>query len=260
MTARGGADYNAFVEKFKPKKTTDDCYTPELVYQAVASWAANAYGVNPACFVRPFWPGADYAARNYAPGEIVVDNPPFSILAQIIRTFTQRGVRYLLFAPALTLITAPECRPCYLPCGVTITYENGAQVATSFVTNLEPGRAMRVAPELYAAVDAANAAQLAARKAPPLPRYAYPDQVVTAAMAQRWGKYGVGFCAGWDEVIYTNGLDAQKAVGKSIFGGGFLLRERAAAERAAAEQWTLSDRERGLLGMPPQETDQVKLF
>lgn len=25
-------DYEAFVEKFKPKKTTDDCYTPPHVY------------------------------------------------------------------------------------------------------------------------------------------------------------------------------------------------------------------------------------
>ena len=25
-------DYDGFVEKFKPKKTTDDCYTPPAVY------------------------------------------------------------------------------------------------------------------------------------------------------------------------------------------------------------------------------------
>lgn len=28
-------EYKKFVDKFKPKKTTDDCYTPELVYDAV---------------------------------------------------------------------------------------------------------------------------------------------------------------------------------------------------------------------------------
>ena len=28
-------DYEGFVEKFKPKKTTDDCYTPPAVYEAV---------------------------------------------------------------------------------------------------------------------------------------------------------------------------------------------------------------------------------
>ena len=26
------ADYEGFVDKFKPKKTTDDCYTPAEVY------------------------------------------------------------------------------------------------------------------------------------------------------------------------------------------------------------------------------------
>lgn len=30
--------YEQFVEKFKTKKTTDDCYTPELVYKAVSDW------------------------------------------------------------------------------------------------------------------------------------------------------------------------------------------------------------------------------
>ena len=35
----GNEKYNAFVEKFKPKKTTDDCYTPPAVYEIVADWS-----------------------------------------------------------------------------------------------------------------------------------------------------------------------------------------------------------------------------
>ena len=31
-------DYEGFVEKFKPKKTTDDCYTPPEVYNEVMAW------------------------------------------------------------------------------------------------------------------------------------------------------------------------------------------------------------------------------
>lgn len=50
-------DYKQFVEKFKPKKTTDDCYTPENVYAAVVQWARDQYGIDPANIVRPFWPG-----------------------------------------------------------------------------------------------------------------------------------------------------------------------------------------------------------
>lgn len=49
-------DYEGFVEKFKPKKTTDDCYTPPPVYEAIADWVANEYGVSREDFVRPFYP------------------------------------------------------------------------------------------------------------------------------------------------------------------------------------------------------------
>ena len=31
-------DYEGFVDKFKPKKTTDDCYTPAEVYGAVLNY------------------------------------------------------------------------------------------------------------------------------------------------------------------------------------------------------------------------------
>lgn len=34
-------EYKQFVEKFKPKKTTDDCYTPPEVYEAVKQWVLS---------------------------------------------------------------------------------------------------------------------------------------------------------------------------------------------------------------------------
>lgn len=43
-------DYEAFVGKFKPKKTTDDCYTPPEVYEAVADWVANEYNLDKSFF------------------------------------------------------------------------------------------------------------------------------------------------------------------------------------------------------------------
>ena len=67
-----GENYAAFKEKFKPKLTTDDCYTPEPVYEAVAAWAAQKYGLRQEDFVRPFWPGGDYQAMEYSPGAVVV--------------------------------------------------------------------------------------------------------------------------------------------------------------------------------------------
>jgi hypothetical protein len=45
------AKYQAFVDKFKPKKTTDDCHTPENVYNAVADWVQSEYGISKKIFV-----------------------------------------------------------------------------------------------------------------------------------------------------------------------------------------------------------------
>ena len=39
-------EYAAFVEKFKPKKTTDDCYTPENIYNAVRDWVLAEYNIS----------------------------------------------------------------------------------------------------------------------------------------------------------------------------------------------------------------------
>lgn len=53
----GDEEYQAFLDKFVPKKTTDDCCTPELVYDAVAKWVAEEYHVAPRHFVLRCRPG-----------------------------------------------------------------------------------------------------------------------------------------------------------------------------------------------------------
>ena len=240
-------EYKAFVEKFRAKKTTDDCYTPERVYDAVADWAAAEYGTARERFVRPFFPGGDYERFEYPDGCAVVDNPPFSILSKIISFYAGRGIRFFLFAPALTLFSSSSSSACCIPCGVSITYENGANVPTSFVTNMEDRRLrVRTAPDLYQAVKTANDANLAESKKS-LPRYEYPDNIITAAMVQRWCKYGVEYRLSVADSRPISALDAQRSRGLSIFGNGYILSSRAAAERAAAERWKLSARERELV-------------
>ena len=246
------AEYRAFVDKFKTRKTTDDCETPGNVYDAVAGWVAEEYAVKPP-FVRPFWPGGDYERAEYPEGCVVVDNPPFSILAKIEANYLARGVRFFLFAPTLTLFNSDR-RVCFIPCGSKITYVNGANVNTSFVTNLDTAQ-VRSAPELYRRIKAANDAnEKAATKQ--LPKYSYPDHVLTAAAAYQYSHYGVDFRMEREDCVFIRGMDAQAQRGKSCFGGAFLLSDRAAAERAAAERaaagvepmtWTLSERERAIV-------------
>ncbi len=261
-------DYLEFLDKFKAKnkKTTDDCYTPAIVYDAVAKWVENEYKVSRKEFVRPFYPGGDYKSEKYPKGCIVVDNPPFSILAEILNFYKDNGVLFFLFAPTLTLFSISSSSTA-LPCNITVTYENGAKVNTSFLTNLED-RAIRFksCPSLYKAVQAASD-EYAKKLHKEVPRYSYPDYVVTAAFVARLSKYGIPFEVSVGQSCAISALDSQKDTKKAIYGKGYLVSEKAAAEKAAAEKaaaekaaaekaaaekaaatrWTLSDRERAII-------------
>ena len=228
----GNDEYNAFVEKFENKKTTDDCYTPDNIYDAVANWVAKEYGLDRKNFVRPFYPGGDYESEVYAPDAVVVDNPPFSILAKICQFYIERGIKFFLFAPTLTLFSADTPEICHIAADCDITYENGAVVNTSFKTNLEDGIALRTAPELTFAVMDADAENTKSNQN--LLKYAYPDHVVTAAKVSSWSGWGIDFKVPRSAALKISDLDAMKAQNLSIFGGGFLLSDIEAAKAAKA--------------------------
>ena len=241
--------YEEFVEKFKPKRTTDDCFTPPLIYDTVRDWACAEYGIDPDSIVRPFWPGGDYERFDYPEGCIVLDNPPFSILAKICAYYLERNIPFFLFAPGLTAFCGKSVcmRMNHIICDADIEYENGAIVHTAFVTSYGGDEVARTAPELHKKIEAAMKTIRASQKAA-LPKYEYPDHIVTAALLQRYSKYGVDFRVRRGDAAYITALDEQRAQGKAIFGGGLLLSaqkaaERAAAERAAARRWKLSERE-----------------
>ena len=238
------AEYDAFVEKFKPKKTTDDCYTPPLVYDAIRDWACAEYEIDPQTIVRPFYPGGDYENFKYPEGCTVLDNPPFSILTKICRFYLDRKIKFFLFAPSLTAFSSEDTvlRMNHIICDADITYENGAVVRTAFVTNLDKDIVAETAPDLREAIAAAMR-QIKAETAKTLPKYAYPMHVLTAAMLQKYAHYGVAMTVRRSDCTAIGALDSQRLNRKAIFGGGLLLSERAAAERAAAHTWELSERE-----------------
>ena len=141
-----GESYEDFVNKFKIKKTTDDCYTPPHIYEKVKEWAVKEYNLSGKIIERPFYPGGDYINYNYTENSVVIDNPPFSILSKIIDYYNEHNIKYFLFAPHLTLFTLYRAK-CHVVTKSKIIYENGARVATSFVTNLEDN-VIRTAPDL----------------------------------------------------------------------------------------------------------------
>lgn len=235
-------NYEEFVEKFKPKLTTDDCYTPEPVYEAVVKYCEEQYHIIRDQIIRPFYPGGDYESVDYT-GRVVVDNPPFSILAKIVRFYAVRQIPFFLFAPTLTLFTSHSPFVCYIAVGATVIYENGASVNTSFITNMEAGTQARSDPELYHKITKA-VKEYRAQSVKERPKYEMPDAVVTATKLAYYSKYGVDFQVLSSRSRFIRSIRSMREADKAIFGGGFLLSERAAAERAAAYRWELSDEEK----------------
>lgn len=242
-------EYDAFLDKFQPKLTTDDCYTPANVYAAVLAWAVDRYGLQGAEVLRPFFPGGDYQTAEYPDGCVVIDNPPFSILSEICAWYDEHRVRYFLFCPGMTTFSINAGRCNYLPCGNSIMFDNGADISISFLTNMGEYK-IELAPDLYAAVAAADTINRQAARAEH-PVYSYPDCVASVAI-NKLAKYGQTLRIRAEDAVFVRALDSQKDQGKAIYGGGFLLSasaaaEKAAAEKAAALRWSLSERERTLI-------------
>lgn len=241
-----GETYEEFVNKFKPKKTTDDCYTPPEIYSAIKDWAVEKYGLQGRKILRPFWPGGDYESEIYESDSVVIDNPPFSILSKIVRFYMERGIPFFLFAPTLTLfnVASGECN--YVVTSVDIIYENGAAVDTSFVTNMGDFKIISC-PALTRKLEGI---QQGAKKAL-LPKYEYPKNVISGALLQSVANYSeieIKSCE------FIRKLDKQK--NKGVFGGAFLISDKDAEkilqarkqkDEARKQIWELSDRERAII-------------
>lgn len=224
-------EYDGFVEKFKPKKTTDDCYTPPEVYDVVLKHVREKYNIaNDVPIVRPFYPGGDYEHYDYPEGCVVVDNPPFSIFSKILDFYQARGIRFFLFAPQLTALGAVARRQglTFVSTNATVIYNNGANVKTGFVTSFSPEIAFTTSPSLYQRIEDAQAKKVA-QKIIELPRNVF--NVKVANKISYTG--GVEFELKWHEVVSTCRCSRTM---KWIFGGGFLICDKAAERAERAEK------------------------
>lgn len=247
------------------KRTNDECYTPPSIYEIVRDWACREYGIDPARIVRPFYPGGDYQAFDYSGGAVVVDNPPFSILAEIYDWYLAQGVPFFLFAPSLTIFSMKK-RFGEMNCVVVdcdIRYKNGILVRTSFLTSFGDGIVAQTAPELTEAINR-EIRRLEGKETAPRPKYAQPDEIVTAAMLQKYSANGIEWKIRREDCVRIRGLEEQGKEKcpdgrhkREIYGSGLLLSEqktaehtaikRAVAARTAPPVWPLSDLEKALV-------------
>lgn len=250
-------DYESFVEKFKSKKTTDDCYTPAPVYDVVKEYVLkNLLPPGNWKIERPFYPGGDYqkASEQYDENTVVIDNPPFSILSKILRFYEEHQIKFFLFAPHLTVLSSIgglSATAVVLTCS-RIRFHNGACVAISFPTNmLPPGEMIRVDPGLQGAIFLAMQGQAQAKTKPV---NKYPEEVQSLPSLTYLLSYGNGkrISIPRKETKFIRRLDC----GHRLFGAGLLVSHgiaglvaeaRRRAEETRSNTYELSPREKAIV-------------
>lgn len=133
-----GETYEQFIAKFNKEyaKTTDDCNTPLEIWKIVLNYVKGKYNVKEEDIIRPFYPGGNYKEEDYT-NAVVVDNPPFSIIKEIITFYEENNIKYFLFCDGRSFGNKLTPNNCILLLNESITYENGANIKTAFITNME---------------------------------------------------------------------------------------------------------------------------
>lgn len=235
-------DYEGFLDKLEPKKTTDDCYTPKEVYDVILEYVSNHANLQGKRILRPFYPGGDYTQIEYQENDIVIDNPPFSIITKICKYYLERNIKFFLFGPHLTAFSSNiDCT--HIITSSDITYENGATIKTAFLSNMFGDVKIigdHVLREKLKEVNDLNNKKL--------PKYIYPNHIITVSKIAYCVERGVSISIDKSNVKHYRRMDAQVKHGKALFGSGFLVSDKAAAEAAAAVDdnvivWELSEKE-----------------
>ena len=217
--------YDEFTAKFdlSHKKTTDDCYTPPEVYNCVKDYFLEQFpDWKDRPIVRPFCPGGDFERFDYPDNCVVIDNPPFSIFAKIVRWYIDHDIQFALFAPHLTCVVRDTDITYYIA-SAKITYENGAFVCTSFVTNHESDYRVVDACELSRRIAEAQG-KIHGRKCV----LSHSKNIITPGLAGKFLGSGA-LNIRKDECVYTD-----KEGNRTLFGIGFLISDRKAEELAEA--------------------------
>lgn len=218
ITRQKYEDYQTFIDKFKPKLTTDDCLTPPEVYNAVLEWINdNICSLEGKRILRPFYPGGNFTAEEYTPDTVVIDNPPFSFFAKIQSWYNERNIKYFLFSPGLTAFNSNRGMNTTVLIGNPVIFSNGAKVNIAFKTNMADDTAIILSPTLDNAIKEAQQ-----QNKSNAPKLVWPDNIQNSARLKAYIKrLRSDYKIQHEECVFTS-----KACGRSIFGGGVYLNSR----------------------------------
>lgn len=183
-------------------KTTDDCFTPKDVYEAVVKYVGSIYDLTDKVILRPFYPGGDYRNAEYPENGVVIDNPPFSQFVPIVSFYSAANIPFFLFGNGLTI------GRCYNYCtavivDTTITFENGAKVNCNFASNLYKDLQVVTSPKLSKMIAECPSQDTKVN----LPSFKYPDELLTISDLQSICRAGVDYQVRRSESHIVGNLD-----------------------------------------------------
>ena len=220
-------DYEGFLAKFQDNpKTTDDCFTPKDVYEAVVEWLGTVYDMTDKVILRPFFPGGDYENSDYPENGVVIDNPPFSMFTKICAFYSRHKIPFFLFGPGMTITSCCKCGCTAVMVDNNIVWENGAVVRVDFASNLFGDIVAMTAPKLRQMLAACPSQNV--KKA--LPQFSYPAEVVRVSDFHVICSGDVDYVLRRSECDLTKKLDYKDG----MFGDFFLVSSDKGAEKEAA--------------------------
>ena len=128
---------------------TDEHYTPKHIMGAVKQYAyKHGYLKKDDWIIRPFYKDNDYTKECYI-NRVVFDNPPFSIMSNIVNYYCENNIKFFLFMPGLTAFSAfhynhNKNNITIILIHDSITYSQNIAVSTAFVTNIDPYESDRI--------------------------------------------------------------------------------------------------------------------
>ena len=253
-------DYDSYIAKFqKNNKTTDDTYTPKDIYEAVLNYVRSIYPMEGKEVLRPFYPGGDYEHAEYPEDGVVIDNPPFSMFSKICKFYSENNIPFFIFGPGLTIFS------CLKYCSAVIIapqieFSNGAKVKCNFATNLIGDTLVAISQELSKAIAACPSQNQKVN----LPKYRYPQELLSVSDFQTMAKGNLPFSVNRNEAVIVRNLDNHPKRKSGLYSNHLLISEstslKAAAVKAAAVKAagreaaavkvipiTLSERERAII-------------
>ena len=216
-------NYDEWIAHFNVNpKTTDECWTPSDVYDAVVRYVTTLIDMEGREIIRPFFPGGDYENTEYPDNCVVIDNPPFSMFKKITQFYSNKKILFFLFGPALTIGNGAGK---FAISGAQIRYANGAMVPTEFCTNLPDVPAVFTAPTLGEAIKNCPSQ---GKKTKTLKSYSFPEELLSVSDLRTIASGGVYFAV--EKVQNIRKLDLHK----DLFGNHWLISQAQAKAKAQA--------------------------